>query len=435
MKIIFIGAGMASLVASERLARAGYDVSVYEKDGYDNLSYDWHDDINKDAFDAYGLPRPREGTFFSKRNWTFIPPSERIEVTLDIAEDELDWSTERRLLAQQYVDRAKDVVDFHFNAKVDSLIVQDDAVKGVIVGGEKAYADLVVDNSGALSPFRAMLPDCAHITKTPCDNEIFVAYRAFLDKKEGVSDPQSTNKAYLKHLGEEGISWSILDPAGTVNVLIGRAGKLPKETFENALCELKRSNPVIGDKVVRGGIKCVIPIRYPLTRMVFDGYVAIGDSAFMTIPMIGSGIENSMKAGCILADVIIASKSVDKRALWQYQVQYYRLRGADHVGVDVLKRWLLGAKPADLDWLFEKGVVDKKDMAAGATGKLITLKPKDLIVKVARGYTRLPLLLAMNSMLSRSQKASKTAKRIPETYDEKKIAKWEKKIEKLVRHP
>ena len=142
-----------------------------------------------------------------------------------------------------------------------------------------------------------------------------------------------------------------------------------------------------------------------------------------------------MKAGCILADVIIASKSVDKRALWQYQVQYYRLRGADHVGVDVLKRWLLGAKPDDLDWLFEKGVVDKKDMAAGATGKLITLKPKDLIVKVARGYTRLPLLLAMNSMLSRSQKASKTAKRIPETYDEKKIAKWEKKIEKLVRHP
>ena len=43
MKIIFIGAGMASLVASERLARAGYDVSVFEKDAYENLSYDWHD--------------------------------------------------------------------------------------------------------------------------------------------------------------------------------------------------------------------------------------------------------------------------------------------------------------------------------------------------------------------------------------------------------
>lgn len=60
MKIIFIGAGMASLVASERLARAGYDVSVFEKDAYENLSYDWHDDVNRDAFEMFGLPIPKE---------------------------------------------------------------------------------------------------------------------------------------------------------------------------------------------------------------------------------------------------------------------------------------------------------------------------------------------------------------------------------------
>lgn len=279
-----------------------------------------------------------------------------------------------------------------------------------------------------------MLPDAAHITKTPNENEIFVAYRAFYKKAEGVEDPKNTNRAYLKHLGEEGISWSIIDPAGTVNVLIGRAGKLQKETFDNALSALKRSNPIIGDEIVRGGINCVIPIRYPLTRMVADGYVAIGDAAFMTIPMIGSGIENSMKAACILADTIIESHSVDKKDLWKYQVKYYRLRGADHVGVDVLKRWLLGAKPSDLDWLFEKGVVDDGNMAAGATGRLIVLSPKDLVQKVVRGYTRLPLLLKMNSMLMRSKKAAKIAKRIPEEYDENKIAKWETKIEKLVYH-
>ena len=110
------------------------------------------------------------------------------------------------------------------------------------------------------------------------------------------------------------------------------------------------------------------------------------------------------------------------------------MRGGDHVGVDVLKRWLLGAKPQDLDWLFEKGVVDDSNMAAGATGKLIVLTPKDLVVKVAKGWTRLPLLLAMNDMLMRSKKAAKIAKKIPETYDEEKIAKWESKIEKLVYH-
>lgn len=313
MKIIFIGAGMASLVASERLARAGYDVSVFEKDAYENLSYDWHDDVNRDAFEMFGLPLPKEGTYFPKRNWTFVPPAERIEVSLHIPEKELDWSTERRILAQQYVDRAKDVVDFHFSTPVQSLIVENGTVNGIVANGENFYADLVVDNSGAMSPFRAQLPKSAHVTAKPRSNEIFVAYRAFHKKADGVKDPQNTNKAYLKHLGEEGISWSIIDPAGTVNVLIGRAGELPKSTFDRAYKALKASNPIISDEIVRGGRTCIIPIRYPLTRMVADGYAAIGDAAFMTIPMIGSGIENSMKAACILADTIIKSNSVKRK--------------------------------------------------------------------------------------------------------------------------
>lgn len=420
MKIIFIGAGMASLVASERLARAGYDVSVFEKDAYENLSYDWHDDVNRDAFEMFGLPLPKEGTYFPKRNWTFVPPAERIEVSLHIPEKELDWSTERRILAQQYVDRAKDVVDFHFSTPVQSLIVENGTVNGIVANGEKFYADLIVDNSGAMSPFRAQLPKSAHVIAEPKSNEIFVAYRAFHKKADGVKDPQNTNKAYLKHLGEEGISWSIIDPAGTVNVLIGRAGELPKETFDRAYKALKASNPIISDEIVRGGRTCIIPIRYPLTHMVADGYAAIGDAAFMTIPMIGSGIENSMKAACILADTIIKSNSVKKEDLWKYEVEYFKLRGGDHVGIDILKRWLLGAAPKDLDWLFEKGVVDDANMAAGATGKLIVLSPKDLVVKVARGWTRLPLLLAMNNMLMRSKKPQKSQSTFPKPTTKRK---------------
>lgn len=96
-------------------------------------------------------------------------------------------------------------------------------------------------------------------------------------------------------------------------MLIGRAGELPKETFDRAYKALKASNPIISDEIVRGGRTCIIPIRYPLTHMVADGYAAIGDAAFMTIPMIGSGIENSMKAACILADTIIKSNSVKRK--------------------------------------------------------------------------------------------------------------------------
>ena len=432
MKIVFIGAGNAALVAAEKLARGGVECMVFEKNAYENLSYDWHDDINPDAFGEYGLPFPKDGTHFTKRNWTFIPPSENSETTLNLESDKLDWSTERRLLAQQYVDRAKDVVNFHFESQVDSLVFENEKVVGVVVGGEKIYADLVVDNSGALSKFRASLPKEWKITPQPDNSEIFVAYRAFFNKTVGVGDPKSTNKAYLKHLGEDGISWSILDPAGTVNVLVGRQGKLPKDVFNNALRRLKASNPIIGDEVVRGGIECIIPIRFPLLRMVGNGYVAIGDAAFMTIPMIGSGIENSMKAAYELADVILKSQSVKKEDLWQYEVTYFEKRGAEHLGVDILKRWLLGAKPEDIDFLFNKKVVDEKNMADAATGHLIELSFKDLLVKATRGISRLPLLLKMAVMLSKTKRVAKLGKRIPKEYDERKIDVWVKKVENLI---
>ena len=432
MKVVFIGAGNAALVAAERLARGGVECVVFEKNAYSKLSYDWHDDINPDAWEEYGLPAPKEGTHFTKKNWTFIPPSENSETTLDLPEEKLDWSTERRLLAQQYVDRAKDVVDFRFETPVESLIIEDGAVKGVVAGGERVLADLVVDNSGALSKFRASLPQEWKITPEPDGTEIFVAYRGFHKKVEGVGDPAATNKAYLKHLGEDGISWSILDPAGTVNVLIGRQGKLSKETFNRAYEALKRSNPIIDDEVVRGGIECIIPIRFPLLRMVGDGYVAIGDAAFMTIPMIGSGIENSMKAGVELADVILKKQSVNKEDLWEYEVTYFKKRGAEHLGVDILKRWLLGAKPDDIDWLFGKKVVDEKNMADAATGHLIILSPKDLVVKATRGISRLPLLLKMALMLNKTKKVAKLGKKIPKVYDERAIDKWSAKVERLI---
>lgn len=433
MKIIFIGAGMAALVASERLARNGYEVSVFEKQSYNDISYDWHDDVNRAAFDENDLPMPREGTYFTKRNWTFVPPSERVEVTLGLPKKELDLSIERRLLAQQYIDRAKDVVDFHFGTEVDGLIVEDNKVCGITVDGHDVYADLVVDNSGVLSKFRASLPKAFGITRMPEQDEIFVAYRAFYKKADGEKDPVNTNRAYLKHLGRMGISWSILDPAGTVNVLIGHAAKLTDEDLSSALAALKISNPIIGDSVVRGGIKCIIPIRRPLTRMVADGYIAIGDCAFMTIPMIGSGIENSIKAASILADTIISSNSCSKQTLWQYQCKYYEAKGAEHIGVDILKRWLLSCPPNKLDWLFEKGIVSAKDMGAGATGKLLKLSVKDMLSKAMKGISKLPLLLSMSAMLSKCKKAAKLGLAIPKNYNEKEISKWEEKLNRLFR--
>jgi Dehydrogenases (flavoproteins) len=265
----------------------------------------------------------------------------------------------------------------------------------------------------------------------PKRDEVFCAYRAFHNRADGSPDAEYTNKAYLKHLGEKGISWCIQDPSGTVNVLIGRVAELSKQVFDRAYSALKADNPTISDEIVRGGGKYIIPIRYPLTRMVADGYVAIGDSAFMTIPMLGSGIENSMCAACILSEILLKTKSAKKENLWQYQVAYYKHIGARHVGIDVLKRWLLSSDNDDLSFLFKKKIVNDKIMFCGATGQLIFLSPKEMLDKVAKGYAKIGLLLSLNNLLIKTHKAERVGLEIPEVYDEAKISEWEKRIEKF----
>ena len=43
MKVIVAGAGHGGLVAASKLAKFGYDVSVYEKKQREELGHDWED--------------------------------------------------------------------------------------------------------------------------------------------------------------------------------------------------------------------------------------------------------------------------------------------------------------------------------------------------------------------------------------------------------
>ena len=73
MKIIIAGAGMGGMIAAERLAKLGFDVTVYEQSpSLDEMRYDWHDDVNPSIFRRLGLEMPAGS--FRKKSWTFISP-------------------------------------------------------------------------------------------------------------------------------------------------------------------------------------------------------------------------------------------------------------------------------------------------------------------------------------------------------------------------
>ena len=296
MKIIVVGAGIGGLRFAANAAAAGHDVSVFERAAtIQAMRYPWHDDVSRTAFSRAGLDVP-EGCF-PKKNWSFVSPSGDIRRMYESLE-ESDISVPRPALNAMLAaacERAGAKLCFGIN--VEGAIVENGAVKGVSASGERYAADLVVDSTGVGSPLKTGLDiDIAD------KSEIFYAYRGFHEKNPA-PEPEHTNKVYLKHLGENGISWAIQD-GDVVDVLIGRLGGLDITTKERALAALKADNPVIGERIVMGGGIYKIPVRYPAARMTASGYAAIGDAAYMTIPMLGSGIASSLAAADMLFAIV-----------------------------------------------------------------------------------------------------------------------------------
>lgn len=425
-KIIIIGGNQGALAMAYKLGDIGHEVTVYEKKAKDEVAYDWYDDIDPAIFAEMNIPLPPEGTFFKKSPWSFINPSETLAVKA--GGSECDISIYRRPLNDYLYEYAKDKAKINYCVEVDSLITEDGKVCGVKVNGAEERADLVVDCSGVYSKFRQSLPDEFGIQKDPCKCEIFEAYRGFYKANPNAEIPKLKHKAYLRHDFKEGISWCVYTKDGLVDVLLGRIGGLTEEEKEEAFSALKRDNPILSDELYKCGYKCKIPVRYPISKMVADGYVLAGDSAFMTIPMMGSGIVCSLSCAVFLSEVLAKSNDFSVRNLWNYQVKFYE-KFAGYAGIDVLKRWLLKEKAEDIDFLFTSGVIDENILASGMNGDGMKLSFSTLMKKGWQGRKRISVLLRLSSNMGVLKKAAKTARSMPKVYDKKQIDKWQKKYD------
>lgn len=425
MKILIAGAGVGGLYAAYLFGKRGHSVTVYERaESLEKMRYDWHDDVNPSVFKRLGLTVPKES--FPKGDWTFVSPCGNKKSVIQ-KEENIDLSIERRPLNAYLYGLASEVADIVFGVEVISAITENDNVIGLkIDDGEvkDELCDLVIDSGGALSSVRSSLPARLGVETEVKPEETFVAYRAFYN---AVPDAkvEFPNKVYMKHLGQQGISWCIFDNDVTsVNVLIGRVGEMTSDVLDEAFDDLRKDNPILGTEVKRGGIVATIPVRRPLSVFIANGYAAIGDAACMTVPLIGSGIATSLLAAKFLFDAVGESNTPDKITLWQYQLSCYREFGAQHWGVESLKNWLLDCTPADIDWIFGSGIISNEDLQTASVGGMIKLTPKQIIEKLKIGIKNLPLLLKLASAIFKSDSITKKAAKIPTEYDENKINRW-----------
>ncbi len=432
-EIVIIGANQGALVAGELLGKQGYKVTLFEKNKKENVAYPWHDNMAPATFVRIGIPLPPESIATKKdKDWTFIPPDKKTSFAMKVPDDRRDVKVQRRPLNDWLYERTKNYATVNYETEVDCVIYENGAVCGVkLADGRKISADLVIDCGGANSSVREKLPADLGIENHLDPHCTFQVRRTFFKRNNNAPDPKQTHSLFMRHLGEKGISWCAdYCDEGLVDVLIGRVDALSDETYKTALDDVRKEFPIVGEEAVFGGELVTIPVRHAASLMVADGYVILGDSAFMTIPMMGSGMAGCMLGAKILSEVLDGKDDFSKTNLYRYQVKFMKEIGGKNSGIDVLKNWMIDIDSNKLSFLMKKGIVGEKEFSSAGSGNGVKLTFGDIMQKIVAGFRHMPLLFNLISAVTKMKKQMAIGAAIPEEWNDTDFAKWQEEYEK-----
>ena len=427
-KIVIAGAGHGGLVAGAVLAKAGYDVTVYERKIRSELGYDWEDAIDMRVFAECGLEPPKKEHYAFNGDMKYYNPNLKAPLVVP-ANGKGSAVFERKEIYDVLIDNAeKSGVKIIYSTEILSPVMDGLRVVGIRTSDGVVDADLVIDAAGINTPLRSRLPVCCNIDRDYGYGECFYAFRGYFDKVPG-HEPDVAYEIFLMHQGERGLSW-VVTKDDYVDVLIGRMAPMSKTKLAKTLDEMRAFSPQIGEKLLRGGTQEQIPVRRPLSVMVCDGYAAVGDAAYMTVPMTGSGICASMRAGLLLAETVMEDKDevYSRETLWNYNRKYILHFGQSFAAIDILKNIMLCTEVEGVNFLFDKGIITENDMSFGKCKEEGGMSFSDMVARATRGISNLPVLLRTAGALTKGDNVKKVYQSIPETYDEKAVLKWKQDV-------
>lgn len=428
-RIIVAGAGHGGLTAAYNLAKAGHRVCVYEKDGLENVGHAWHDGMWLGTFDWVHMPRPTDMEFRPNKDMVFYNPKKTKTLTLNFGPSPNTAFVDRHELVKYLVRQCESVgVEFRFCTEILRAVCTEDRVRGFRVRfadgrEETVFGDLTIDAAGMDSPVRRSLPQRFGIPAEIPDEDAFFVYRAYYEK----TDPEALDPryaVYFFHCGHPGMDWMIVEE-DCMDVLIGRFGGLSQQDIEESLADFREEYPALGSAVVRGGYMSKIPLAKTLTCAVANGYAAVGDSACMTVPLNGCGIDLSMQAGGILATVAAGVKDGEftKEALWPYQERYCILHGNKLVIVAKLRAFMATLKAENVDFLLENDVLTQTEIGM-ANGNMRAVNFRYVMRKLKRLLPQAYLLPAAARSLRGAARLGQITSRMPASFNAERVKRW-----------
>ncbi|HEX6028743.1 MAG TPA: NAD(P)/FAD-dependent oxidoreductase, partial [Nitrososphaeraceae archaeon] len=350
----------------------------------------------------------------------------------------------RRLLPQkQMKDALKAGVEVRDQVVLRSLIIENNNVIGV--EGEdklnkslfKKTAKIVVDCTGVTSVLRNNLTIKSYIQRRIDRDDLEATGRYIYNFDIADEDDTFFNPDYcIIHLDQKlapgGYGWVFPKGKDKVNIGLGVQQKAFErrnkeigihKDLKTLIDEYVEINPVIANPKIADSDKdegngwgtWQVSVRRQNDCMVANGYMLVGDSAWMPKPLDAGGIGPAIIAATIAGkDAVeaIESEDVTEKGLWKYNKDYINDYGYKTAGLEVFRRMLQGLTNEQINYGM-KHFLSKMDIDKITNGEHPQFSNVDKLAMVIRGAVNKRLADSLKYTASMNEKLVDLYKNYP----------------------
>jgi len=397
--VVIVGAGTGGCSTALFTAKNGLKVCILDVKKEEDIGRKvCGDAIGRHHFDNLSLPYPWDAIINEVKGMKIYSPS-RSTVFEIVGEGVSGFMLKRYEFGQILLKEAlRRGVELYDSTRVLKPIIDGRRVVGVTAKHMDSSIEfrgrVIVDASGATAVLRRCLPEGFLPERDVKPEDIQATYRE-IRLIEGEYYDYNYGEIYLSRVyAPGGYAWLFPRSDGTANIGVGvqcgRGYPNPKMLFYKFLYTVKG---VSEDIINSGG--GLVPTRRPLSSLVADGLILVGDSACQVNPIHGGGIGPSMYAGRLAAETILEAYdrgSMTTRDLWMYNVRYMRSYGAKQASLDVLRMLLQSLSDEDIDYGMSVRLLSEEDILKASMYGRVEAGFLEKLKRFAKGLGRIELL-------------------------------------------
>ncbi len=351
-------------------------------------------------------------------------------------------------------------IDFDFEVNLTGLLYDDGQVigiQGIDNKNKQPYkktAKLVVDATGVTSMLRNQIKNTDKIERKIDRKDVESTGRHIMYFEKGEDDLSEFDPDYcIIHLDQDiapgGYAWVFPKGDNKVNIGLGiektllekRNKRLGKNDNVSSLINeyVKRNRAIKNPKLsmdpedkdnVTGNFQ--VSVRRQNDCMVANGYMLVGDSAWMPKPLDAGGIGPALIAGTIIGKCAvdaIQSGDVTEKGLWKYNKEFINEYGYKTAGLEVFRRLIQTLSNDQIDYGI-KHFLGNLDVEAIAKGEHPDFGGLGKLGMIIRGVLNKKLAEGLKFTSQQNKWLTKHYYNYPETPDG--FYDWRKQLHRVL---